>query len=100
MPMMNRQHQPSFYVIWILLAVAVIVFSPAIYKVIGEQHWFGLEEKPIKPNPATTVWVDKQTGFYYCPGSSLYGKASPGLSIGQGRALAQGYRPAEGIFCR
>jgi hypothetical protein len=98
--MMNRQHQPSLYIIWVLLALTLVVFSPAILKLSRGQRWFGFGEAPVKPNPATMVWVDKHTGFYYCPGSELYGKAAPGISVAQGQALAQGYRPAVGIFCK
>ncbi len=98
--MLNRQHQPSLYIVWILLALTLLVFSPAIIKLVREQHLFSTEEPPIKPTPSTIVWVDKHTGFYYCPGSDLYGKASPGISMAQGQALAQGYRPAVGIYCK
>jgi len=97
---MGRQHQPSFYQLWLLLLIALIVFSPVLFKFvrlpgIPGWSWGGGE----KSNPAAIVWVAKQTGFYYCHGSPLYGNASPGMSMTQKQALGQGYRPAAGHPC-
>jgi hypothetical protein len=97
---MPRQHQPSFWLVWLLLLATLIVFAPAIFKMAGTVHWFDFGETPIKPNPTTLVWVAKGTGFYYCPDSALYGKASPGVPMKQADALAQGYQPAVGRYCR
>jgi hypothetical protein len=97
---MPRQHQPSFWEVWLLLLVALAVFAPGIFKMASAAHWFDLGEPPNKPNDAAVVWVAKQTGFYYCTGSSLYGKVSPGLTMTQQQALAQGYRSATTRYCQ
>jgi len=42
----------------------------------------GLADPPEAPldngNPAIQVWIDLQTGLYYCPGADLYGKTQRG----------------------
>jgi hypothetical protein len=46
------------------------------------------------------VWVNKRSGFYYCPGSKLYGKLKPGFFMSQGNALQTGYRPPFNEMCQ
>src|SRR5215472_2298790 len=36
------------------------------------------------------VWVNKKSGFYYCPDSKLYGKLKPGFFMAQDKALEAG----------
>ncbi len=49
-------------------------------------------------NENVTVWVNKQSGYYYCQGGTLYG-SEPGELMSQGAALTSGYRPADGQVC-
>jgi hypothetical protein len=46
------------------------------------------------------VWADKQTGFYYCAGTRLYGHTQSGQYISQGEALQAGYTAAMNEPCR
>ncbi len=46
------------------------------------------------------VWVNKQSGFYHCPGTTFYGKVQPGAYMSQGEALQGGYRPIGNEPCR
>jgi hypothetical protein len=46
------------------------------------------------------VWADKQTGFYYCAGTRLYGRTQSGQYISQGEALQAGYTAAMNKPCR
>jgi hypothetical protein len=45
-----------------------------------------------------TVWADRETGFYHCPGSVLYRRTS-GEAMNQAQALSLGYRPIAGVYC-
>jgi hypothetical protein len=49
-------------------------------------------------NENVAVWVNKQSGLYYCRGGILYG-SKPGELMTQGAALTSGYRPADGEVC-
>lgn len=59
---------------------------------------FGLAEAPDPPeyrgNPDTQVWVDVQTGLYYCSGADLYGKTPKGKVTSQRTAQMDQYEPA------
>ena len=57
------------------------------------------KEKPKPPNPGHKVWVKTRSGFYYCPESGVFGKTKPGLIMGQGEALQEGYQPVDGHSC-
>jgi hypothetical protein len=46
------------------------------------------------------VWVNRRSGFYYCPDSKLYGKLKPGFFTSQGKALQAGYRPPFNQTCQ
>lgn len=52
------------------------------------------------PHSTIRVWVNKKSGFYYCPDSKLYGKLKPGFFMPQGKALAAGYRPPFNVTCQ
>ena len=45
------------------------------------------------------VWVNRSTGIYYCPNSSMYGHSEPGAYLAQGEAVQSGYGPALGEPC-
>jgi putative methionine-R-sulfoxide reductase with GAF domain len=53
-----------------------------------------------KGNPSTAVWVDLQTGLYYCPGTDLYGKTPKGKYTGQRDAQLDRFEPAYRQPCK
>ena len=64
----------------------------------------GLAEPPEpaqdKGNPSAAVWVDLQTGLYYCPGTDLYGKTPKGKYTGQRDAQLDRFEPAYRQPCK
>ena len=46
------------------------------------------------------VWVNKRSGFYYCPDSKVYGQLQPGSYMDERTALQGGYRPFFKNFCQ
>jgi len=40
------------------------------------------------------VWVNTNSGIYWCPGSQWYGKTKKGKFMGECDAIKEGYRPA------
>lgn len=63
----------------------------------------GLAEAPPIPedkgNPAIPVWVDLQTGLYYCPATDLYGKTPKGKYTSQRDAQLDQFAPAYRKVC-
>lgn len=63
----------------------------------------GLAEAPVAPeekgSPDTQVWVDLQTGLYYCPGTDLYGKTPKGKYTSQRDAQLDQFEPAYRKTC-
>jgi putative methionine-R-sulfoxide reductase with GAF domain len=63
----------------------------------------GLAEAPPAPiyegNPDTKVWVDLQTGLYYCPSSDLYGTTPKGRFTTQKDAQLDQFEPANRKAC-
>jgi putative methionine-R-sulfoxide reductase with GAF domain len=63
----------------------------------------GLAEAPDPPadlgNPDRQVWVDLQTGLYYCPGADLYGKTPKGRLSSQRDAQLDQFEPASRKAC-
>ena len=63
----------------------------------------GLAEAPATPedkgNPDTQVWVDLQTGLYYCPGTDLYGKTPKGKYTSQRDAQLDQFEAAYRRTC-
>ena len=57
------------------------------------------EPAPDRGSPATQVWIDLQTGLYYCPGADLYGKTSKGKYATQRNAELDQYQPAYRKAC-
>jgi hypothetical protein len=56
-----------------------------------------------KPGPSATeikVWVNTRSGFYYCPGTDMYGKLQPGKYMTETSALESGYQPSLKQTCR
>jgi hypothetical protein len=63
----------------------------------------GLAEAPAPPedkgNPAAAVWVDLNTGLYYCPGTDLYGNTPKGKYTAQRDAQLDQFEPAYRKVC-
>jgi len=63
----------------------------------------GLAEPPPAPedkgNPSTAVWVDLQTGLYYCPNADTYGKTPKGKYTSQRDAQLDQFAPAYRKVC-
>jgi len=63
----------------------------------------GLAEAPPTPedkgNPSTAVWVDLQTGLYYCPNTDPYGKTPKGKYTSQRDAQLDQFAPAYRKVC-
>jgi len=45
------------------------------------------------------VWVNTNSGIYWCPGSKWYGKTKKGKYMGECEAIKAGYRPAYNKPC-
>jgi len=86
--------KPVFFPIVLLLVVALVIFSPALVKWEPVTRLFrssGRRHQVARPD--AKVWVNRASGFYYCPGTSLYGKVQPGAYMSQGEAVQTGFRP-------
>lgn len=63
----------------------------------------GVAEPPPAPenkgNPAAAVWVDLQTGLYYCPNADSYGKTPKGKYTSQRDAQLDQFAPAYRKVC-
>jgi hypothetical protein len=87
---------------WILIVVLVLVGGALavmlIPSVSAPFHKAFPTAKHPTLNPAVRVWVNQNTGTYYCADSVFYGRA-PGEFKKQGDALTAGYQPALGDYC-
>ena len=79
-----------------LLAIALAVaLNPRLRRMFTP-------EPPEAPNDTRgdlKVWVNKRSGFYYCPSSQAYGSLEPGEFMTQDRALQTGFRLAPHVPC-
>ena len=91
---MTPPSKPLFFPIVIILVVALLIFSPALVKWEPVARLF---RSPIKRHhaarPDAKVWVNRQSGFYYCAGTTFYGKVQPGAYMSQSEAVQGGFRP-------
>ena len=64
----------------------------------------GLAQPPQMPmrheNPEIRVWVDFDTGLYYCPGAPLYSKTPDGSITTQEQAQLEHFRTADHKLCQ
>jgi hypothetical protein len=99
---MKKPHDKvSLFPVFIILVVALLVFF--VPWRIWSDLFSGLlpaKNKQNTLNESARVWVSTRSGLYYCPESTLFGKATPGQYMAQGEALQKGYRPAEAQPCR
>ena len=90
----------SMFPVFFLMAIALIVFYPVLSKWPPLQNLLTTKPKFGVPNTRVRVWVNTRSGLYYCSDSALFGKVGPGLSMTQGEALQQGYRPGGKQVCQ
>jgi hypothetical protein len=85
----------GFVVVALLVLVLILALNPGVIR--------GLLPAPseVKANTRGNlkVWVNKRSGFYYCPSSHAYGKLRPGQFMTQDKALLAGFRPAPHVPC-
>lgn len=96
---MKRRADFSLLVVFLILAGALLVFSPVL-KQWGPVGGFLIPRaehaESVKP---VVVWINPRSGLYYCSQSNLFGRITPGLYMEQSKALEKGYRPAEERPC-
>jgi hypothetical protein len=75
--------------------VCVILFVPSVNAPLRQ-----MLSHPTRPklDSSVRVWISKDSGTYYCLGSTLYGLGS-GSYVTQGDALTSGYQPALNEYC-
>jgi len=85
----------------VLALCALVFFWPSLARMAKEADWNWAHPGSSElEDPGVKVWASKQVGYYYCPGSTLYLKAEPGMMMTQAQALETGYRPATGEYCK
>jgi hypothetical protein len=85
----------GFLIVGLLILVLIFALNPGMVR--------RLMPSPAEAAPDTRrelkVWVNKRSGFYYCPSSHAYGRLKPGQFMTQDRALQIGFRPAPHVPC-
>jgi len=79
----------------LLVAVLLVAFSPRVRGMLMPTP----AEAPNDNRGDLKVWVNKRSGFYYCPSSAVYGTLGPGEFMAQERALETGFRLAPNVPC-
>lgn len=72
------------------LVVGLLTASVSTLVVAGEDKNQGQQ---------VTVWVNTNSGIYWCPGSRWYGKTKKGKYMAECDAIKAGYRPAYNRPC-
>jgi len=91
--------RPKRRVTGVFLILLVIVFLALFWDYLPLVWKTRVSAHPAA-HSTIRVWVNKKSGFYYCPDSKLYGKLKPGFFMPQGKALAAGYRPPFNETCQ
>jgi general secretion pathway protein A len=64
----------------------------------------GLADRPPVPvnngKPEIQVWLDARSGFYYCPGTQLYGKSQDGKFVTEREAQRERFQAANHSACK
>src|SRR5215471_6151895 len=79
----------------LLVAALIAAFNPRVRHML-------MPAPPEAPNDTRgdlKVWVNKRSGFYYCPSSAAYGSLGPGEFMAQAKALETGFRLAPYVPC-
>jgi hypothetical protein len=82
----------------LLVALLILTFSYLFPNARLLIERLGLQKAEAPVEPSLMVWVHKDTGFYACAGSPLYGR-QPGKAMFQGDALRRGFRPTAERYC-
>jgi hypothetical protein len=112
-----RNHRATIYVaiagvILLLVLSGWVTWSPEPESVAPQPAPVRRQaaiSKPAEPSPTIAppagrptarVWLDVNTGLYYCNGSPLYGETEGGKFTTQDSARDGHYAPAGGQFCK
>jgi hypothetical protein len=95
---------PGFTLLF--FGIALVIAATTLFYLLssGWRPHLGMPHFPMrihqsgKARLSVKVWVNKATGIYYCPDSSMYGR-SEGVYMAQGEAVQTGYSPALGEPC-
>lgn len=91
----------EYYLIGILLLLLIALTLSVLGKWKPLARRLGIvPEIHAVSNPNLKVWVNKRSGFYYCPDSKFYGKMKPGVFMTETEALQTGHSPALNETCR
>jgi hypothetical protein len=96
-------HYPTaFWVVLGLLVFAFVVFMPALKQLPLDEFLpnIHITRKPATAKTEERVWVNKRSGFYYCPNAHGYGTLVPGEFMTRGEAVQKGFRPAPNVPCK
>ncbi len=91
----NRLPLPMALLVGIFLVLILSLSFPWMRSLVDR-----LDLRKTTPliEPSASVWVQKDTGFYVCRDSALYGR-QPGRAMSQAEALRSGFRPTAGRYC-
>jgi hypothetical protein len=76
--------------------VAAIALAAVLLVLLAFMLFPGISSQPRPTsagNPNRTVWVDTQSGLYFCPAAKLYGKGQ-GKYMTQRDAQLRAFKPA------
>jgi DNA-binding NarL/FixJ family response regulator len=109
----GRQTLPAFLkkiAIYAAVAITLFLLWTNFHETLEEKypfinHWLtkaGVKTPPpveYAGNPDAKVWIDLQTGLYYCPGAKLYGKTAKGKMERQRDAQLEQFDAANQKAC-
>jgi len=109
----SRKRLPAFLkklAIFAAVVVTLFLFWANFHDDLEEKYPFinkWLTKAGVNPPPPavstgnadTKVWIDLQTGLYYCPGAKLYGRTAKGKTVRQRDAQLEQFEPADQKAC-
>jgi len=84
-----------FVIVGLLVFIFMLAFNPGIVRRLMP----ATAEVAADTRGDLKVWVNKRSGFYYCPSSHAYGRLKPGKFMTQENALQTGFRSAPNVPC-
>ncbi|MGC9996279.1 MAG: hypothetical protein ABSE79_13235 [Terriglobia bacterium] len=82
-----------------LLIVGLVVLYPVLH-LPSLSQLFQPTPKAASEKTSVKIWANQRSGLYYCPGSKLYGKLTPGTYMSESEAIQNGYQPGANQACR